>query len=26
VRFSVLNQVVRAAGIKAMESIKSNKI
>ena len=25
-RFSVLNQVVKAAGIKAMESIKSNKI
>jgi len=25
-RFSVLNQVVEAAGIKAMESIKSNKI
>jgi len=25
-RFAVLNQVVKAAGIKAMESIKSNKI
>ena len=25
-RFSVLNQVVKAAGIKAMQSIKSNKI
>jgi hypothetical protein len=26
VRFSILNQVVIAAGIKAMESIKLNKI
>jgi aminoglycoside phosphotransferase (APT) family kinase protein len=26
VRFSILNQVVKAAGIKAMESIKFNKI
>jgi aminoglycoside phosphotransferase (APT) family kinase protein len=26
VRFSILNQVVKAAGIRAMESIKLNKI
>ena len=26
VRFSILNQVVKAAGIKAVESIKLNKI